>query len=131
MPCRSIADVLRGLGEVPPSDMALVDAAPEPPVSFGTPWLDVTKIAVVYSRDFRERLERGCDDRTFEQRSADATEARARTRRPAGEVAVQLLVQGRRQGFDKRSTAAETRAHRRNEGIFSPLPARAPSASEG
>ena len=81
MPCRSIADVLRGLGEVPPPEVALVDAGgPEPSQAPGTPWLDPARIRASVAKDVLARLERGCDDRTFEQRSADATAARARTR---------------------------------------------------
>ena len=63
MPYRSIADILRGLGEVSPSDVALADdACPEPPVS---PWVDVTKIAASNARDV---LERNADDRSRAER---------------------------------------------------------------
>ena len=43
-----------------------------------TPWLDSSRIYASTSRDVLERQERGWDDRTSEQRSCDATEARAR-----------------------------------------------------
>jgi hypothetical protein len=41
-------------------------------------WLDPARIRAANARDVLERIERGCgDDRTFEQRSADASRARA------------------------------------------------------
>ena len=80
-----MADVLQGLiesglvsvtteKERQPAEIVSDPAAPY------APWFDASRIAAANARDVLERLERGMDDRTFEQRSADATEARARTR---------------------------------------------------
>jgi hypothetical protein len=73
MPCRSIADVLRGMGEIPPSDTEIVS---DPLVS-SAPWIRRETIEAARSRDVLDAIERGQDNRTFEQRSADATRARA------------------------------------------------------
>ena len=63
MSCRSIADVLRGLGEAPPSDMAIVEEArPEPPVACGEPWINPNWIAASHARDVLERRD---DDRSL------------------------------------------------------------------
>jgi hypothetical protein len=97
MPCKSIADVLRGLGEIPPSERALIkDAVPEPPVSR---WVDPARIAVANSRDFRERLERGTDDRPIEERRAHASRAHA--------CAVAKLPRGPRYTFGAKVKNAE------------------------
>jgi hypothetical protein len=76
MPCRSIADVLRGLGEVPPSEMALIDdGRPEPNLNV-SPWIDATRIAAANACDVLERIERGSgDDRPSWERRAEAREA--------------------------------------------------------
>jgi hypothetical protein len=82
MHCRSIADILRGMGEVPPSDMETAgDGPPAPSVS---PWLDPARIRAATARDVLERLERGVDDRTLEERRADGAKglAVARLSRP-------------------------------------------------
>ena len=46
------------------------------PSSVFPPWLDTTTISAANARDVIERQSRRPDDRTFEQRSADATGAR-------------------------------------------------------
>jgi hypothetical protein len=74
MRCRSIADVLRGLGEIPPSEMAIVnDGLPEPPVPSGR-WLDCSKVAASTARDVVERV---MDDRSRAERRAQSSEALA------------------------------------------------------
>ena len=65
MSCRSIADILRGLGEVPPSELAPIEVADDPPVPFGTPWVDADRIRVSLAKDFLERTD---DDRSKAQR---------------------------------------------------------------
>jgi hypothetical protein len=62
MTCLSIADVLRKMGEVPPSEMSLVDeAAPAPPVPSASPWIDANRIRASCARDVLERVD---DDRS-------------------------------------------------------------------
>ena len=57
---RTIADILRGMGEAPPSDMVAVDdGPPEPPVAF---WIDPARIRASTARDVRERVN---DDRSL------------------------------------------------------------------
>jgi hypothetical protein len=71
MPSKSIADILRGLGEVPPSETVLVEEArSEPPLARGGPWVQPDRIRASTSRDVQERLERGMDDRSYAMKSA-------------------------------------------------------------
>ena len=64
----TIADILRGLGEIPPSDVALVEEArPESPVPLATPWVKREKIAAANARDV---VERNNDDRSYAMKSA-------------------------------------------------------------
>jgi hypothetical protein len=73
VPCRSIADILRGMGEVPPSEVRSVDRiapqpieiASDPPVSPGTLWIDRARIAAANARDV---VERTMDDRSRAER---------------------------------------------------------------
>jgi len=84
MRCKSIADVLRSLeascGDASSfpdqsgNEPQAIEIVSDPPVSS---WLDVTKIAAANAPDVIERLERGMDDRTFEQRSADGSRGNA------------------------------------------------------
>lgn len=61
-----MAGVLRGLGEVPPSDMACVeDARPEPPVPLCAPWIDPAGICASCAKDVIERVS---DDRSRAER---------------------------------------------------------------
>jgi hypothetical protein len=102
---KTIADILRGMGETPPSEMDsgiheksgqpieaasdpclrwtprqdhhLIEIASEPPVSSCPPWLDVTKIAASNARDVLAAIERGRDPRSFAQRQADGAKSQA------------------------------------------------------
>jgi hypothetical protein len=85
MPCRSIADILRGMGEIPPSELPVctgisaepIDTADDPPVAPArTPWIQLDRIRAANSREVRERIERGTgDDRPSWERRAEAREA--------------------------------------------------------
>jgi hypothetical protein len=72
---RTIADILRRLGEVPPSDMEIVSG---PPVS---PWLDVRKIAAANARDVVRRRD---DDRSLAWRREISSRALAEARLSRG-----------------------------------------------
>jgi len=79
MPCKSIADVLRGLGEIPPSDMALgKDAVPEALVPR---WIDPARIRASTARDVLERVD---DDRSRAERREQASQAFAAARLSRG-----------------------------------------------
>ena len=80
---RTMADILQGLiesgldsvaTEKHPQPIVLVS---DPPVSSCAPWVDFSRVRASTAHDVLERQERSWDDRTFEQRSADATRARA------------------------------------------------------
>jgi hypothetical protein len=131
MRCKSIADILRSLGETPPLGVDIprprkthsvpmdmgsaepkrsqpIEIASDPPVPL---WLDVTKIAAANSRDVREGLERGMDDRTFEQRSADGSRGNAvarLSRPPVFKFGAQAKVKAKR---PKRERTEATREY--------------------
>jgi hypothetical protein len=111
VPCKSIADILRGFGEVPPSETAIVeDARPEPPVACGGPWVQPDRIRASTSRDVRERIERGMDDRSYAQRSALGSHfvAVVRAVRKAKRM---VKAKSPQKPVRKRERTAETRAY--------------------
>jgi hypothetical protein len=72
MPARSIADILRRMGETPPSVSSVdeecsqpIEATSDLPVSFGSPWLDANRIRASCARDVLERRD---DDRSRAER---------------------------------------------------------------
>jgi hypothetical protein len=114
MPCRSIADVLRRLGEIPPSDMTLVaDGLPEPPVA-PERWLGVARISAARARDVVERRD---DDRS----RAERRELYARTlgaaklaRPPVFRFGAQVKAKSKSAPRPKRERTEETRAYFRD-----------------
>ena|ERR1700727_952265 len=74
MRCKSIADILRGIGEIPPSEKETVSGPPVPPAPPVSPWLDPARIRASTARDV---LERGNDDRSRAERRAQSSEALA------------------------------------------------------
>ena len=84
MTCRSIADILRRMGETPPPDKSLfstqnkepqpTEIATDPPVPPGTPWIDSSKIEASRARDI---LERTNDDRSLALRREQGAKALA------------------------------------------------------
>jgi hypothetical protein len=75
MGCHSIADILRGLGEVPPSEVRSTDRiepqpieiVTDPPMSLATPWIDPDRIRASIAKDV---VERNNDDRSYAVKSA-------------------------------------------------------------
>jgi hypothetical protein len=49
----------------------------KPPVPSASPWVDASRIAAATSPDVKAAIENGRDDRSFVQRSADGSKARA------------------------------------------------------
>jgi hypothetical protein len=60
-----------------PTAAELLEAGRPDPGLRTSPWVDSARVRAAGSRDVLEREERGCDDRTAAQRSADASRARA------------------------------------------------------
>ena len=71
MPCRSIADILRGMGETPPSERESVS---DPPVSS---WVDPARIQASTAQDVLWRRD---DDRSRAERSEQSAAAVVATR---------------------------------------------------
>jgi hypothetical protein len=67
VPCKSIADILRGMGEVPPSESQTIEIGSDSPAPIA-PWLSYD----IRASTARDVLERGSDDRSSWERSAQA-----------------------------------------------------------
>jgi hypothetical protein len=67
-----------------PTKAELIEAGRPDPGLRASSWVDMSAISAAGSRDVLEREERGCDNRTFEQRSAQASMARSCAREGRG-----------------------------------------------